>query len=1272
MYPNQLKINTKLGPNLGIAGPSKLPARTSRSRSPLRGPRQANSLGVAQRMRSASTASSSSSLSIVSPATPSTNGSTSSLAIPRNHDSHTRAAPSRSPSPSSPVIEDTARIGSEYVLAMHDYAPQHQNATCLTFRAGQVIHVLNKDASGWWDGELEGRRGWFPSNYVNADFDSLTEEQLPNQSIRGHSHSASVASTVSWASSTSIETPQRHRRAPIPEEQGQDIDSYCPALMVPLLNSLSLLQSAVRANRTSHFPPSTACIISCVRSILSTTQTLVRDAPILQQHPPLAQERRRILSVLAALVTQAKKAAEGTSNDQNQEVEVETMLRLGGQVFASVRRFLAVAVQCGVALPNPRNSTGSTDTEGPSWGDPDVSFDTPAISYGIDSPNGRTPTQARLREREFMATAGSALRVKSMGDLRSQVMAATEEDSDATPLLPNRPSARKLKEHIYLQDRFVPQHRPGLPSVSSISSSSSFSSQDSSPPAPPFPSGPSTTAQVMEALRLTHDQYLSTIAAFIGHAHSHSRTSHASSTGHLYDLVREIVEMVCKLLTIVEAVMQHPGIPANRLGNLKSAKEGLYNVTSSLAESVRLLTVSLPPTLTDEEEKQTLLRSATSALKAGADCVAAVKVCLNRSVGESPFIINMPAVGDETVQPFTPSKFSNSPLAKSASMSALQGFPTNGADDEDLTIQAVSPSPVRRPREISSGSEDSGVSKASSLQSIDTAATTPDYTKHRPPSFTNINHAPVEADLPSPRSMARTEDDRTTWEGSVRGHDMRVDNGDLPTAPLDAMPDVIQDPSVWMLSHDYSLEDVAYNSEGVLVGATMEVLVEKMTPHDSLVDPAFSAVFFLTFRLFSSPVELVDAIIARYNIQPPQGISEEDIQLWQQRKGVPVRLRVSNFIKIWVEMYWRPGVDDPALPALTLFTRKELAHFFPGPAQRILELITLRRQTTDFTISPKGDRSRDPGMSINPPSTILLTSEVPRPTMTKTLLVALRKKEFASIVVTDFDALELARQLTIMECNLYCAIQPEEVLETGSEGAKPPVNVRAVSSLSTVITGWVAESILSELDLKKRTALVRFYIKVADRCSSLHNYSTSRSILAALDSSTISRLHQTWLGVPQKYKGQLESLRRLADHSRNYHEYRTKLRNTAPPAVPFLGLYLTDVTFCREGNPSHRASPINASKKLLNFNKYHKLARIVQDMQRFQVPYNLKAIPEVQEYLNVAFENSRHHGDLQDLYRRSLLVEPRQPADAAPAAGDMRQLFNWATRSQPQTATAPS
>ncbi len=60
---------------------------------------------------------------------------------------------------------------------MHDYTPQHQNATCLSFRAGQVIHVLNRDVSGWWDGELEGRRGWFPSNYVNSGADEGEEAE---------------------------------------------------------------------------------------------------------------------------------------------------------------------------------------------------------------------------------------------------------------------------------------------------------------------------------------------------------------------------------------------------------------------------------------------------------------------------------------------------------------------------------------------------------------------------------------------------------------------------------------------------------------------------------------------------------------------------------------------------------------------------------------------------------------------------------------------------------------------------------------------------------------------------------------------------------------------------------------------------------------------------------------------------------------------------------------------------------------------------------------
>ena len=53
-------------------------------------------------------------------------------------------------------------------------------------------------------------------------------------------------------------------------------------------------------------------------------------------------------------------------------------------------------------------------------------------------------------------------------------------------------------------------------------------------------------------------------------------------------------------------------------------------------------------------------------------------------------------------------------------------------------------------------------------------------------------------------------------------------------------------------------------------------------------------------------------------------------------------------------------------------------------------------------------------------------------------------------------------------------------LATGGKERAVNVNVKAVTSLSTAITGWVAESILNEPDTKKRTALVKFFIKVAD------------------------------------------------------------------------------------------------------------------------------------------------------------------------------------------------
>jgi hypothetical protein len=88
-------------------------------------------------------------------------------------------------SPTSPLV---STLTSHFVQALHDYLPSNSNnqdVSCLFFKKGSIIEVFNRDNSGWWDGQLGGVRGWFPSNYVgrigeavrcSADFEDDDDE----------------------------------------------------------------------------------------------------------------------------------------------------------------------------------------------------------------------------------------------------------------------------------------------------------------------------------------------------------------------------------------------------------------------------------------------------------------------------------------------------------------------------------------------------------------------------------------------------------------------------------------------------------------------------------------------------------------------------------------------------------------------------------------------------------------------------------------------------------------------------------------------------------------------------------------------------------------------------------------------------------------------------------------------------------------------------------------------------------------------------------------
>ena len=49
----------------------------------------------------------------------------------------------------------------------------------LKFKKGDIITVTQKEDGGWWEGTLDGRTGWFPSNYV----EELTRDNKPSSGV---------------------------------------------------------------------------------------------------------------------------------------------------------------------------------------------------------------------------------------------------------------------------------------------------------------------------------------------------------------------------------------------------------------------------------------------------------------------------------------------------------------------------------------------------------------------------------------------------------------------------------------------------------------------------------------------------------------------------------------------------------------------------------------------------------------------------------------------------------------------------------------------------------------------------------------------------------------------------------------------------------------------------------------------------------------------------------------------------------------------------------
>ncbi|EPE35600.1 Ras GEF [Glarea lozoyensis ATCC 20868] len=434
--------------------------------------------------------------------------------------------------------------------------------------------------------------------------------------------------------------------------------------------------------------------------------------------------------------------------------------------------------------------------------------------------------------------------------------------------------------------------------------------------------------------------------------------------------------------------------------------------------------------------------------------------------------------------------------------------------------------------------------------------------------------------------------------------------------PTDDTPDCLK------LDHE---DDIAYDNKTqppTLKGGTLLALVEQLTRHDRL-EPTFNNTFLLTYRSFTTARELFELLVKRFQIQPPEGMAQGDYLAWRDLKQKLIRLRVVNILKSWFESFWMEDQSEET---------KALVRDVYTFARDTVKTAETPGSGPLMTVLEQRLRGQDPTARR---LVLTLSQSTPQPIMPKNM----KKLKFLDIDVTEF-----ARQLTIVESKLYGKIKPTECLSKTWQkklrdgDPEPAPNVKALILHSNQLTNWVAEMILTQLDVKKRVVVIKHFVQVADKCRQYNNYSTLTSIISALSTAPIHRLKRTWDQVPAKTLTVLESMRKLMGSTKNFGEYRESLHLANPPCIPFFGVYLTDLTFIEDGIPS-----IIKKSSLINFAKRAKTAEVIRDIQQYQnVPYSLQPVVELQEYI---LSNMQAAGDVHEMYEKSLSVEPRERED---------------------------